>query len=430
MKVFDIALKDMTRSFRSVFALAFMFGIPILMTGMFYLMFGGAGGDEDAGFGMPATQIQIVNQDQGMAVGGQVLNMGDLIVDVFQAETVAEYISATSAADPAAARGAVDRQEAGVAVIVPAHFTAAMVDPQDAARVAVELYQDPTLTLGPSVVRAMLNSFMDSFSGTRITTDVAAAQFEAAGIELDAARMQAVLADYIEWTQALAEMQKDVALMAIVPPPGQEAAADTSRVAGMLTLIMLGMMIFYAFFTGTAGAQALLAEEEKGTLPRLFSTPTRVRDILAGRCIANAATLLVQVVVLVVFGRLVFGLHYGPLLNILVAIVSSVLLATSFGIFVISWSKDMRQSNTVFGGLLTITGMVGMVNVFTISIANPPALTNILPLLVPQGWAMRVWSLSVAGADFITLLPTVVVTLVMTALLFGGGWVRFSQRYA
>ena len=42
MKILDIALKDMTRSFRSMFALIFMFGIPLLMTGMFYFMFGGA----------------------------------------------------------------------------------------------------------------------------------------------------------------------------------------------------------------------------------------------------------------------------------------------------------------------------------------------------------------------------------------------------
>ena len=40
MKAIDIALKDMKRSFRSAFALMFMFVIPLLVTGMFYLMFG------------------------------------------------------------------------------------------------------------------------------------------------------------------------------------------------------------------------------------------------------------------------------------------------------------------------------------------------------------------------------------------------------
>ena len=41
MKVLDVALKDMLQSSRSYFALVFMFGIPILITGLFFFMFGG-----------------------------------------------------------------------------------------------------------------------------------------------------------------------------------------------------------------------------------------------------------------------------------------------------------------------------------------------------------------------------------------------------
>ena len=38
--------------------------------------------------------------------------------------------------------------------------------------------------------------------------------------------------------------------------------------------IMAGMLVFYAFFTGVASAGSILQEEESGTLPRLFTTPT------------------------------------------------------------------------------------------------------------------------------------------------------------
>ena len=40
---------------------------------------------------------------------------------------------------------------------------------------------------------------------------------------------------------------------------------------------MGGMMIFYAFFTGASTGQTILQEEEEGTLPRLFTTPTPQR---------------------------------------------------------------------------------------------------------------------------------------------------------
>ncbi len=54
----------MTRSFRSTFALIFMFGVPLLMTGMFYFMFGGAA-KSDQGFSVPVTKVVVANLDIG-----------------------------------------------------------------------------------------------------------------------------------------------------------------------------------------------------------------------------------------------------------------------------------------------------------------------------------------------------------------------------
>ena len=64
MKAFDIAIKDMTRSFRSAFALVFMFGVPLLMTGMFYFMFGGTA-NSSQGFSIPVTKVVVANLDKG-----------------------------------------------------------------------------------------------------------------------------------------------------------------------------------------------------------------------------------------------------------------------------------------------------------------------------------------------------------------------------
>ena len=49
---------------------------------------------------------------------------------------------------------------------------------------------------------------------------------------------------------------------------------------------MGGMTIFYAFFTGTSTAQTILREDEDGTLPRLFTTPTTQATILGGKFLA------------------------------------------------------------------------------------------------------------------------------------------------
>ncbi|MBC8450018.1 MAG: ABC transporter permease, partial [Chloroflexi bacterium] len=145
MKVLDIALKDMLRSFRSGFVLVMMFVAPLLITGIIYFAFGGLGGD--GGFDLPVTRVQVVNLDQP---GPQFsFSFGQMLVGFLQDERLANLLQVTEAADEADARAAVDSQDAGVVVIIPPDFTTAALAPQGSAEIT--LYQDPTLTLGPGI---------------------------------------------------------------------------------------------------------------------------------------------------------------------------------------------------------------------------------------------------------------------------------------
>ena len=79
MKVLDIALKDMLRSFRNRFALVMMFIAPLMITGIIYAAFGGLWGD-GGGFDLPVTRVQVVNLDQpGSQVGG--FSAGQMLVE-------------------------------------------------------------------------------------------------------------------------------------------------------------------------------------------------------------------------------------------------------------------------------------------------------------------------------------------------------------
>ena len=157
MKIFDIALKDMTRSFRSAFALVFMFGVPLLMTGMFYLMFGSAA-NNDQGFNVPVTKVVVANLDQGgpsfeaakaqFPGGSQAHSMGDMILATLQDKSFANLMEISLADSAEAARADVDNQKAGVALIIPADFSQRFSDLNGQA--TIELYKDPTLTIGPS----------------------------------------------------------------------------------------------------------------------------------------------------------------------------------------------------------------------------------------------------------------------------------------
>jgi hypothetical protein len=63
LKALDIAFKDLTRSFRSTIAVVFMFGLPLMVTGLFYIMLGSSA--RQGGFDLPRTKLVIANLDKG-----------------------------------------------------------------------------------------------------------------------------------------------------------------------------------------------------------------------------------------------------------------------------------------------------------------------------------------------------------------------------
>ena len=188
-------------------------------------------------------------------------------------------------------------------------------------------------------------------------------------------------------------------------------------------------MIFYAFFTGTSTAQSILKEEEERTLPRLFTTPTPQATILTGKLLSVFMTVCVQVVVLLIAARLIFGIQWGDFLSVALTAAGIIFSASSFGIFVNSFLKNTKQAGVLFGGVLTVTGMLGMISIFAMSSPGSARLGDTVSLLVPQGWAIRGLMQSMNGEPVSTVLVTALVMLAWSAAFFIIGVLRFNRRY-
>jgi ABC-2 type transport system permease protein len=424
MKLLDIARKDFIRSFRNVFFLFFGLGVPLLAAGIFYFAFGGLSAG-DSGFQVPVTKVQVVNLDQaGPQYGG--FSAGQFLVDFLRSEPMAALVEVSEAANAPAARAAVDRQEAGVAVIIPAGLSAAAFGSGEQA--TIELYQDPTLTLGPAIVKGILRQFVDGFAGTRIAAQVAAEQLPAHGLAVDEGLRQQIALDYGQWAQALGQgMQGGTsALLAVRSPTAQEEPAN--RMIRLIGLVMSGMMVFYAFYTGAATAMTLLQERESGTLPRLLTTPTPVSAILGGKALSTLALIALQATTLLVFAALVFGVPWGNALGLAMASLGLVVIATGFGIFVNSLLRNTRQAGIVYGGVLTVLGMGGMLTVFTGNVPGASPALDTVSLLTPHGWAVRSYGLLLYGGGPGDVLVPLVVMLALGAAFFAFGVWRFSRR--
>lgn len=430
MKSITIALKDLSRAFRSMFALAFMFGVPILMTFLFAFLFGGFS-SSDSEFTIPKTTVQLVNLDLGSELvpafefdNQTTSSLGEMLVSLLQEDNFSELMSITLA-DETEARAAVDARQAGLAIIIPPGFTNTLIGMSDTP-VAIEFYKDPELYLGPQITESIVMSVVDGFSSGVISMDAILQGLGAQGIELSPEQQAQLVQSLTLEGEANGRTQAES--LTILPPTTSSGSEPVSLLQAIVRSIMGGMMVFYAFFTGVSAAQTILQEQERGTLARLFISPTPMRTILNGKFLAGFLMIIVQVSTLLLFGRLAFRINWGPLYNLAIYTVGLVAAASSFGIFIMSFVKDSKQAGVIYGALLTFTGMLGISSIFTVGTSAERAF-EFIPLVVPQGWAMNALQTSWRG-DLVQSLLFSGGMLVWALVFFLIGNARFKKRFA
>jgi len=424
MKILDIALKDLKHTFQNVFSLVMMLGAPLLVTGLLYFAFGSmASGDGD--FALPLTEVQIVNQDQG-AADSQGFNAGAMLLSFLEDEQLQNVMNFSQVEDEGAARKAVSQGDTDIALIIPSNFSAAAITPGEQA--AVILYQDPTLTIGPSILEDLLVHFMDGFSGAKIATSVASQQLGERQVSVDQDLGAAITQKYASWLKTSGHSQSgEIATgIEVINPAGAAAEADPG--AAMIGPIMSGMLVFFIFFMAANGTQSIIREDEEGTLARVFTTPTTSTQVLAGKFLGVLLTILLQAVILLLASSLIFGIRWGQPLTVVLVTAGLLVVAAGFGILVISFINNTRQTGPVLGGVLTLTGMLG--GLFTNGIPNLPPAFDTAKLSMPQGWGMTALERSLAGANPSGVLLPVLVMFAMGIVFFMVGAVRFNRRFS
>ena len=426
MNTIYIAIKDLRRTFSNPFSLVMMLGAPLIITGLLFFAFGNVGNDE-SGFNLPTSRVQVVNLDQPSGASGG-FDAGEMLISFLQDENLQGMMIFEEVEGQAAARSSVDRGNAEMALIIPKGFTSAVITPGENADVL--LYQDPTLTIAPGILESLLNHFMDGFSGAKIATRVTSKQFEGSGIDLDQQSLMNISTRYASWLESGGHQENDREGSSIhfTSPGGVQSDGDKDMTASMIEPIMAGMMVFFLFFMAANSTQSIIREEEEGTLARLFTTPNRPGPILTGKFLGVLATIIIQAALLIVAAHFLFDIQWGQPATVLIVLTGTLILAVGFGIFIMSFIHNSRQTGPVLGGALTITGMLG--GLFTNGMPNLPEVLDTARLFVPQGWAMRGWEISLSGAGPGDVLGTVLVMLSVGLAFFTVGVLQFRRRFS
>jgi ABC-2 type transport system permease protein len=416
----DIVLKDLRSSFRSRFAIGIMFVLPLVLSGLIYLAFGRfrvenrdatvfaakTGGVPIFKASLPVIKVGLVNLDQAGSTG-----LGAILVHSLQSEGLAGLVQARELSDEPSARSALDRQELGVVVLIPYDFTAAAMRPEGQA--TVRLVSDPTLTLGPRIVEGVVQQILDGLENRDATVFAA----KTGGVHRKIGTLP------FSPRKPVVSLFSGVQVRA---PAAGPAPAQVFRV--VFGRIMAGMMIFFVFYSGATVAMTMLKEDEEGTLGRLFTTATSRRAIIGGKFLSVFATAVVQSGVLLAVSALLFGINWGRPVTVAMAVLGLDLSAAALGILLMSFVRNARQSGTVVGGVLSVTGMLG--GLFTAAVPNMPDGFNRLALVTPQGWALKSWTLALAGRAPREGLLVLVILLAIGVVCLSLGTLRIRKRFA
>jgi ABC-2 type transport system permease protein len=413
-KVFAIAFKDLLRSMRSMFFIGISLAAPLLLALLFSTAFGGGSSTAISNIAVAFVNLDVPPQGSP--------NLGDMVRDVFNGEGLKELISLHAVASKEEAVRGINDQEYSAALIIPANFSQAVVE--EGATAQLRIISDPAASIAPQILENITASIADGFSSSKIMVALAVEELQRRGGQAD----EEFYTDVVDRITAQSQDQSGAsnASLTILDPQGNTGEASDQQ--QIVSIIMVGMMIFFAFYTGAFASESLLLEEEKGTLARKFVSPTPVRTILAGKFFGVFITLIVQVNVLLLLSGLIFHIQWGEPGKIVLAAIALIVASASFGLLLMSLLRDSRQTGIILGGVMTVTGMLG--GLFTTGIQNIPAFMDTLRKLTPQGWSLDLWQLVLNHASYKEILVPVAVLVGMGSVFFIIAVLRFQKRFA
>ncbi|MGE5229179.1 MAG: ABC transporter permease [Deltaproteobacteria bacterium] len=412
VKVLAIAWKDLRSTARNVPALVMMLAAPLALAALLGFAFGGGGGFEIA-----ATKVVMANLDRGGAAAGQ--NAGSAIQTVLTSKGLQDVLETSTRSSAAAARQAVDDGKAAVAVIVPEDFSAVVYGSDPAARSQVEIYENPTREIGGSIVEGVVG---------RVLADVNGARAAAAGAVALAAQGNDPMDPQVIAARAAEAFTHGGGVSAGLQI-GQRApkVGPTEEEVSVTGLILAGMMVFFMFFGAANVARTILTEDRDGTLPRLFTTPTRHGTIIGGKFVAVFLTVLAQAGVLLVAGRLIFGIQWGRLDVVVLLAVVTAGVAGGLALLVIAFTKNPAQAGAIGAGVYLVLALLG--GNFT-GTAQTGTTYAFIQQFTPNGWLLHGWDTAMRGGGVGDVRWQVLVPLGFAVAFFFFAVLRMRRRFA
>jgi len=317
MRIFDLALKDLSQMFRDRRSLLFLVVMPIVFTFFMGFAYKNAGGDPNADTRIP---LVVVNPEPDA-----VLNKA-LVARLESSDAIRIESMIDADAMNALHKGAV----AGV-LKIPVGFSEQAKAGKEAQ---LTLIADSTSAIGQSLyqlLRVPISQLMSAVEVSREAVDIVGAK------DISAEQSAAFDLAWNKWTEA-----SKISLVKVEQAVAEKSSDWTG--GNPYNQSSPGILVQFAIFGLVTSGQILVQEKKTRTLQRLITTAMKPWEIAAGHMLAMFTITFLQTAMLIVFGQWFLKVDYlrEPFGVLLISVTLGLWIA-SMGLLIGVIAKEEQQ---------------------------------------------------------------------------------------
>jgi len=332
-KLLYITMNELLLLLKDKMAVVWMVILPLAMTAIMGLVFGGFGGGSEA----VVIDLPVVDHDGG--------EMATVVLDILS-QTGNLHLETEH--DEENARQLVSDGKRAGAVVIPSGFSADLTSGQPTA---LELVVVPGGQTAP-LLEGMVRGVASSFSNVQTAVEVAISEVQRAtgGASLD--------------YEGIAGRAVDVALERLHDPPVRARITTVGSAEeeefNIFDQAVPGYAVMFAMFTVLSAAGGILEEKERGTFKRLLIAPIPQWSLLGGKLLAQFLMGVGQIALMFLAGALVFHVKLGnSLLGLALITLATCWATTSLGILLVAVIRSRKQIHPITTLIILGTSAIG-----------------------------------------------------------------------
>ncbi|PKN84567.1 MAG: hypothetical protein CVU46_13770 [Chloroflexi bacterium HGW-Chloroflexi-8] len=405
--ILNIAWKDFQILIRDRGLLAVIIAMPLLFGLLLSSAYSGSY-NENAGSGL-VIPILIVNEDSG--------TFGQRVVDILKQIEELKITEITETNAKELANQAVLSGDQSVALMIPNEFSRQI---EDYSGSEINMIVDPQKkdygvilkgildsALAPVIVEGEIRYGIQSVMKNSGMSDNMTSEMEVA---TEAQTMGVVM------TQLQTQLADPLITVNLV-----SSARDPKMPINFFNLLMPGFTVMFSFFLVGSVGESIFRERDDGTFRRLLAGPIPRAAIIAGKMLAFATLILVQVGLLFGIAAGFFSMDLGsnPLGLILITVCLS-MVVTSLGLMVASLAKSGKQADSISTLLaFVLAGLGGCIQFGLTPLFLQENAIATLSRFIPQGQALwGYYKLINQNATLVNILPQAGILLGMALVFF------------